>query len=116
MLKKKIQLIHEQGNDFVIGVKANQKRLHQQLRELGWGHQDSSVDLSCEQTRGRKTKRLAAVFELPDSLKQRWQGAQMGVSVVRWGTRQGNPYCEQRYYITRWRERTETLQARIRAH
>lgn len=116
MLKKTVKLIHEQGNDYVINVKANQQKLHQQLRELARGDAVQSVDLTSERTRERKTQRVAAVFELPEGLKQQWAGAQMGVTVVRWGTRGGAPYFEQRYYITSWTLEAEALQARIRAH
>lgn len=100
----------------MINVKANQKKLHQQLRELARGDAVQSVELTSERTRNRKTQRVAAVFELPERLKQQWSGAQLGVTVVRWGTRGGAPYFEQRYYITSWVEQAEALQGRIRAH
>ncbi|QYO63866.1 ISAs1 family transposase [Leptolyngbya sp. 7M] len=111
-----MQLIHEQGNDYVNNVKANQKQLHQQLRELARSNAVQSVDLTSERTRDRKTQRVAAVFELPEGLKQHWAGVQRGVTVVRWGTRGSAPYFEQRYYITSWTVEAEALQARIRAH
>lgn len=111
-----MQLIDEQGNDYVIGVKANQGKLYQQLRELTRGSAVWSVDLQCERTRNRQTQRVAAVFELPESIRQLWAGSQIGVTVVRWGTRGEKPYFEQRYYISSWRERAAGLQERIRAH
>lgn len=111
-----MQLIHQQKNDYVIGVKANQGNLYQQLKELARTDAVWSVDLRSEQTRNRKTQRVAAVFELPESIRQQWAGAQIGVTVVRWGTRGDKPYFEQRYSISSWRERAAALQERIRAH
>ena len=100
----------------MISVKANQKKLYEQLRALARSDAVTSVDLTSERTRNRQTQRVAAVFELPDEVKHQWSGAQLGVSVVRWGSRQGAPYFEQRYYITSWRQKAEALQARIRGH
>jgi predicted transposase YbfD/YdcC len=113
--KKTVELIIRQGNDYVIQVKANQKTLHQQLQ-----HQAElslfSVDLQRERTRDRQTTRIASVFELSDDIKARWSGAQLGVEVIRQGTRQGEPHCERHYYLTSWRTTATALQTRIRAH
>lgn len=116
MLKKTVQLLHTQGNDYVIGVKANQKLLHQQLQALAQSESVFSVHLETEQTRNRQTTRIASVFPLPDDVKAVWVGAQHGVEVRRQGTRQGVPYQEHRYYITSWTQSADSLQARIRAH
>jgi len=75
-----------------------------------------SVQLDWEQTRNRKTTRIASVFPLPELLQAEWQGAQQGVEVMRSGTRGGQPYSEHRYYITSWTDKADALQARIRAH
>jgi len=114
--KKTVELIHRQGNDYVISVKANQKRLYEQLQHLAHTPAVDSVHLHTEQTRGRQTTRIASVFALPESLKQVWSGAQQGVEVVRQGHRQGVPYREQHYYMTSWRAKADALQAQIRSH
>lgn len=111
-----MKLIRKQQNDYVISVKANQKKLYQQLKELARTQTVWSVDLKCERTRDRKTQRLVSVFELPESIQQQWSGAQVGITVVRWGTRGDKPYFEQHYYISSWREKAGALQERIRAH
>jgi predicted transposase YbfD/YdcC len=111
-----VKLICQQQNDYVVSVKANQKKLYQQLRELAKAGSAWSVDLKSESTRGRKTQRLASVFELPESIQQQWPGAQVGITVVRWGTRGEKPYFEQHYYISSWREQAAALGERIRAH
>lgn len=100
----------------MISVKANQKRLYQQLQALAHGDTLLSVHLDSEHTRNRQTTRIASVFPLPDSLKAIWVGAQQGVEVIRQGMRSGEPYLERRYYITSWMQQADALQARIRAH
>lgn len=114
--KKTVELIHQQGNDYVVTVKANQKTLHQQLQALAQSDDVVSVHLEDEHTRSRQTTRIASVFPLPDAVKEQWSGAQQGVEVVRSGHRQGQPYLEYRYYITSWSEKADALQQRIRAH
>lgn len=104
-----------QGNDYVIQVKANQKTLYQQLQQQAQTHL-FSVDLDVERTRDRQTTRIATVFELSDEVKARWSGAQLGVEVIRQGTRQGVSQFEQHYYLASWRADATALQARIRAH
>lgn len=104
-----------QGNDYVIQVKANQKTLYQQLQQQAQTRL-FSVDLDVERTRDRQTTRIATVFELSDEVKAWWSGAQLGVEVIRQGTRQGTPQFEQHYYLTSWRTDATALQARIRAH
>lgn len=116
MLKKTVKLIQAQGNDYVISVKANQKTLYQQLQYLAQTEAVFSVHLDAERTRNRQTQRVVSVFPLPDPLKAIWSGAQLGVEVIRSGTRQGEPYWERRYYLTSWTQTADALQARIRAH
>lgn len=115
-LKKTVELIHQQGNEYVITVKANQKTLYQQLQALAQGDDVVSIHLDSEHTRSRQTTRIASVFPLPDGLKNQWRGAQQGVEVLRFGHRQGQPYFERRYYITSWTDKADALQARIRSH
>lgn len=100
----------------MISVKANQKTLYEQLQQIAQSDQVLSIHLDCEQTRNRHTSRIASVFALPEHLKQQWQGALQGVALMRSGTRKGEPYFEQRYYITSWTQKADALQARIRAH
>jgi predicted transposase YbfD/YdcC len=113
--RKTVELIVKQGNDYVIQVKANQKTLHQQLQQQVETNL-FSVELDSERTRDRQTTRIATVFELSDELKAVWTGAQVGVEVIRQGTRQGEPHHERHYYLSSWRAQGDVLQARIRSH
>lgn len=113
--KKTVELIINRGNDYVIQVKANQKTLYQQLQQQAQS-QVLSVNLHQEQTRDRQTTRIATVFELSEDIKALWSGAQLGVEVIRQGTRKGQPQDERHYYLTSWRAEADALQNRIRAH
>ena len=99
----------------MIQVKANQKTLHQQLQQQAKTSL-LSVDLERERTRDRETTRIANVFELSTDIKAIWAGAQLGVEVIRQGTRQGVSHLEHHYYLTSWQATATALQARIRAH
>lgn len=114
--KKTVELLNKTGNDYVIAVKKNQKGLYERLQELSQTEAVTSVHLHEERTRSRRTNRIVSVFPLAADIKAIWQGAQQGVEVVRYGTRNGEPYQECSYYITSWTEQADRLQERIRAH
>ncbi len=114
--KKTVELLHTQGNDYVISVKANQRKLYAQLQQSAQAEQWCQVDIDSESTRGRKTTRIASVFALPQWVKAMWQGAQQGVEVTRISERQGRAYCERHYYISSWQGDAKAQQQRVRAH
>lgn len=114
--KKTVALLHQQGNDYVISVKANQPKLYQTLQRLAHQAKGDSLYLESERTRGRHTTRIASVFALPQSLQQYWVGAQQGIEMIRFGTRRGMAYLERHYYITSWQDTAAALLTRIRAH
>jgi hypothetical protein len=110
-----MEFIMSQGNDYVIPIKANQKKLHQQLQQQA---QTSllSVALQQEQTQDRQTTRGASVFELSEAIKAQGSAVQLGVEVIRQGTRRGEPHAERHYDLTRWTAKADALQALIRPH
>ncbi len=99
----------------MIQVKANQKKLHQQLQQQVQTYL-FGVELDDERTRDRQTSRIATVFELSEELKAVWSGAQLGIEVIRQGSRRGAPHAERHYDLSSWRDSATALQARIRAH
>ncbi|NJL41227.1 MAG: ISAs1 family transposase [Leptolyngbyaceae cyanobacterium SM1_4_3] len=110
-----MQLIWEQGNDYIITVKANQKALHQQLQSIA-ATATVDVDRQTEQTRNRQTTRTVAVFAVPDAIKAVWAGAQTGVEVVRSGWRGSHCYNERHDYLSSLSATAAQLQTRIRGH
>jgi hypothetical protein len=100
----------------VVTVKANQKKLYQQLQSIAETTKAVDVNTDTEHTRNRQTTRTVSIFTLPDTVKAVWAGAQYGVAVTRVGERGGQPYSERHYYLTSLTADAARLQARIRAH
>ena len=88
------------GNDYVITVKANQKRLYQQIQHNTQYSQPSSLEISTERTRSRCTQRTVSVFDDLKGIDSHWLGLKRLIKVERNGTRAGKPYHQVSYYIS----------------
>lgn len=99
-VKKTLKSITEQGNDYVVSVKANQKTLYRQLCAISNDAQPVSVYQHTEQNHGRCTTRTIEVFAALSGIAEDWSGVRRVVRVVRHGTRQSQPYHHVSYYLT----------------
>lgn len=111
-----MHLIHAQGNDYVISVKANQGTLYRQLVQQARSASPSSQLKQTETGHGRTIQRTVSTFELGESLKLKWSGAQQSVHIHYVGQRQGKPYQADLYYLTSLNGDAVALMTRIRAH
>lgn len=111
-----MNLIDSQGNDYVINVKANQGTLYRQVVQQAQSTLPRERITQRETGHGRAIQRTVSTFDLADSLKVKWSGAQQSVHIHYAGQRQGKPYQEDLYYLTSLRVDAATLMARIRAH
>ncbi|GAB4209158.1 MAG: hypothetical protein Fur006_68630 [Coleofasciculaceae cyanobacterium] len=93
MPKKTVKLIIEGGNDYVVTVKANQKRLYEQIQINTQQTTPSSVDISTERRSARFTTRTVSVFDDLSHISSEWVGLTCLVKVERTGTRAGKPYA-----------------------
>lgn len=109
-------LIHKQGNDYVIAVKANQGTLYRQIVQQAQSTVPRTRTTQTETGHGRAIERTASTFELADTLKQKWSGAQQAVHIHYVGQRQGKPYAENLYYLTSLKLDATALMTRIRTH
>ncbi|EDX77277.1 Transposase, IS4 family protein [Coleofasciculus chthonoplastes PCC 7420] len=100
MPKKTVQLIIEGGNDYVIAVKGNQKRLHEQIKLTTEQRLPVSLDITTERRSDRITTRSVSVFDDLSGISYDWEGLQRLVKVERFGTRAGKPYHQIVYYIS----------------
>ncbi|HEY9674875.1 MAG TPA: ISAs1 family transposase [Waterburya sp.] len=100
MSKKTLQLIIQSGNDYVVAVKANQKRLYQQIQLNTQQTTPISVDTSTERRSDRVTTRTVSVFDNLNDISSEWVGLKRLVKVERTGTRAGKPYEQVAYYIS----------------
>ncbi|HEY9621564.1 MAG TPA: ISAs1 family transposase [Crinalium sp.] len=109
-------MIHTQGNDYVITVKANQGTLYREIVQQATAALPRTQLRQRETGHGRAIHRTVSTFELADHLKQKWSGAQQAVHVHSVGQRQGKPYEENLYYLTSLNWDATALMVRIRAH
>jgi len=92
--------VREGGNDYVVAVKANQKRLYQQIQLNTQQTTPISVDISTERRSDRVTTRTVSVFDDLSDISSEWLGLARLIKVERIGTRAGKPYHQIAYYIS----------------
>lgn len=92
--------MREGGNDYVVAVKANQKRLYQQIQLNTQQTTPISVDISTERRSDRVTTRTVSVFDDLSDISSEWLGLARLIKVERIGTRAGKPYHQIAYYIS----------------
>lgn len=82
--KKTLSLIVEGGNDYVVAVKENQRKLYRQLETIvryRQPRQTASTPFECQH--GRQEQRLVSVYSAQGIDPQRWQGAKTILCVER---------------------------------
>lgn len=114
--KKTVKTIIEQGNDYVITVKANQKSLHQRLCTISQDGAPVSVYHQSEQGHQRQTQWVVEVFDCLAGIAQDWLGLRRLIRVQRQGTRDGKPYTQGSYYITSLATTAQQFAQGIRGH
>lgn len=100
-----LSLMHTQNQHYIVGLKANQKTLFQQMQHLlATALPLSQAQGETEKTHGRTVTRTVWVYAAPATMPARWATA--GITRVIWvkrtGTRAGQPFEELRCYISNW--------------
>ncbi|NEO83179.1 MAG: ISAs1 family transposase [Spirulina sp. SIO3F2] len=100
MSKKTVERIVNQGQHYLIALKANQKTLYQTTQQLH--HQGQSLDQVMEEdnSHGRQAYRRVSVYAAPPECQAQWAGLTCLIWVERWGIRDGKSYSESVGYIT----------------
>lgn len=111
-----MKTIIEQGNDYVIALKANQKSLHQRVRVISQDCPPVSVYHSLEQGHHRGIEQTVEVFDCLAGIAKDWLGLRQWVRVHRQGTRQGKPYRQVSYYISSLATTARQFADGIRGH
>jgi predicted transposase YbfD/YdcC len=114
--KKTVKLIHDAGNDYVIGVKANQRNLYRLIVQQSQTQTPASRVIQSRKGHGRQLQRTVSVFDLPDATKRQWAGAQQAIHVYQVGQRQGKPYEANLYYLTSLQQDATRLSTRTQGH
>ncbi|HAX89715.1 MAG TPA: ISAs1 family transposase [Cyanobacteria bacterium UBA11370] len=84
----------------VMAVKANQKRLYEQIQLTTEQATPLSVDITTEHRSDRLTTRTVSVFDDLSDISSEWVGLARLVKVERTGTRASKPYHQIAYYIS----------------
>jgi len=113
-----LTLLDSRQCPYLVGLKANQKKLYEQMHHLRQFATPLSQATDTETRHGRQTQRRVSVYAAPASLPQRWATA--GITRVVWVNRQGRrgtqAFQEQRCYISNWRLDATAFLELIRQH
>jgi len=91
--------IIESENHYCIGLKANQSKLLQQAQQCAQTQSPLSHYHTRDTSHGREVERQVQVFAAPVELAQEWTGLAAFVAVERFGSRQGQPFRRQSWFI-----------------
>jgi len=124
--KEIVQQITSQGGDYVIALKGNQSKLHDEaenffLQAMDFGLHESGCDLaeSVEKNRGRIEERqvwVCSVDWLEESMLQKWSKLRSLICIKSRRTRKGKTTEELRYYISSLLPEAELHKKVVRAH
>ncbi len=109
----------ESGNDYVLQVKGNQKKLLQAIKQVIKTRLPQDIDFTLEKNRSRIEKRAVRTYSLDEfsKINKEWLGLKTIIHVETSGQRRNLEYKQNRYYIT---SRAETVaefyNKKIRAH
>lgn len=114
--KKTVCEIVKSGNDYCIGLKANQRKLLEQAQQCAQRQRPLSGHEEVDSSHGREVTRRVRVFAAPTELSQEWTSLAAFVSVERFGMRQGRPFHRQSWFILSQPLAAESVAQMIRAH
>lgn len=95
-----VRLLHQQGQEYLIGLKANQLRLYRTAQSLREQALPLSVATEHEDTHCRRVQRRAWVYAAPNALQQKWQGLVTLIWVERQGWRAQQPFEQLHCYLS----------------
>ncbi len=116
MSKKTVQLIVNSGNDYLVGVKANQPKLLHHFQQVTQKQTPISVDTQLERTRGRVIERTVQVYDQVSEIDPAWEKARSMIVVHRQGIRDGQPFKKVSYYLSSLEADAITFGLGIRGH
>src|SRR5260370_33291449 len=109
----------DQGGDYVLAVKENQKNL-EEVVQLKLGPGRSSVPraklTTREKNHGRQEQRTYTAMAAPLAVRRHWPDAQSIVRVCRETTQERKKTKEVRHFISSWPPNVKRLASRIRGH
>jgi predicted transposase YbfD/YdcC len=97
-----LTLLNSREAGYLVGLKANQKQLYQQMQQLAQQTVPLSQTTHTETLHGRHTQRTVSVYAAPTDLPKRWlkTGITRIVWVSRQGMRNGKSFHEEQCYLS----------------
>lgn len=114
--KKTTRAIVSSGNDYLIAVKKNQKKLYEAIESIAESEKPSDVDRDIETGHGRIVCREVSVFNNLEALPSGWYGIQSLIRVERKGKRGKKDYYQMSYYISSREGTAARFAQKIRGH
>lgn len=117
IVKKTLETIINSGNNYVIAVKRNRRKLYNQISGLSkkWKNK-IDYNISQEKNRGRRETRKVYVYRASQEIKGSWLGACEIVKVVRERTTNDEAKKETCYYISSLNASAKEYARGIRSH
>lgn len=113
-----LELLESRHCSYVIALKANQKQLYQRAQRLVQQQTPLTQASHRETQHGRQTQRSLGVYPFYGNLPQRW--AQAGLSRLLWvqrrGTRSGQAFEEDHFYLSNAQHEARVFLEWIRSH
>ncbi len=87
-------------NDYIIGVKGNQKKLNSQIKENIEKSEPLDINIMTEKNRGRNEMRIAKIYNNIDNISDKWVGLQSIIRIERIVKKNNTETNEIAYYIS----------------
>ncbi|EHQ25107.1 transposase [Mucilaginibacter paludis DSM 18603] len=115
--KKTVELIIGTNNDYMIGVKKNQKGLYEKIAALTSDTAKvCSKFVELEKNKGRTERRSVCICPAPEEISKAWIGASQVIKVERWVKDKNKISEDCAFYISSVRENAQLLCYGIRSH
>lgn len=116
-----LQRIAEKKSDYIVGVKANQKTLHEWVQQAFCATYEVSGTATHEQVNrghGREERRVVMQIpaHLPPELKTRWPSIRSLIEVSSERTEKGQTYFDSRWYVSSLEIDAQRVAQAIRDH
>lgn len=115
MPKKTAQVIIASGNQYVIGVKKNQKKLYRHMEERS-GQKPHGWCSTIELNRGRLERRETSFYAIGEGIGEKWIGAKEFVQVKRMVKQKGQTSRETAYFLSSLQGSALLYEYGIRSH
>lgn len=83
--QKTAALVIESGNDYIIALKKNQKKLYEQVEAVTRNEKPLSVELTHENRHGRKVTRKVSIYQVNSNFYKGWKHLKIVIQIERSG-------------------------------